>query len=180
MKQGIYISLLISSTLLFSACSPSQLFSQLTQSKEEAAANETIARAERDAARHKGLEQKRLSYQSSTPLLPPPGISNLSGLVYAYMTTSAQESQFEIEGYLPKPVYGNYHVWLTNEDQSTFISIANLNAGNSDELYQLKDTIKKDYSLFPVIIISDEASQSGQPENPVLAGKLIETNRQSQ
>jgi hypothetical protein len=175
MKLGSNIGVIILISLFLSACSPSQIFSNLTQSKEEAAAGETIALAERDAKRHAELESKRKHYQLSTPLLPPTGMKGVTGLVYAYMNLSKTGTTIEVDGYLPSPEHDFYRVWLTDENQSAFTHIGTLTKAEEDSVSLLL-TEQGDFSDTLIMIIGDEASVSAKPTNPVLAGKLIETN----
>jgi ABC-type Fe3+-hydroxamate transport system substrate-binding protein len=173
MDNARQLMVILISTIMLSGCSLSETFSNLTQTKEEAAAGQTIEQAARETLRKADLEQKRQEYLLSALLMSPPGYNGVSGLVYAYMSPATNQSVVEVVGYLPQPQH-NYNVWLTNESQNRFIALSKLTPDDIEtEKYTLTYTSTEDLAEYVYMVIGDEASLSAKPTNPVMAGKLI-------
>jgi hypothetical protein len=173
MDKTRQLFLILIATITLSGCNLSETFSNLTQTEEEAAAGQSVAQAELVAKRKAHLEAKRQEHALSGLLMPPPGLNGVSGLVYAYMSTTDNQSVVEVSGYLPQPIH-NYNVWLTNESQNRFIALSKLTPDDIEtEKYTLTYTSTEDLAEYVYMVIGDEASVSAKPKNPVMAGKLI-------
>lgn len=168
------LPVIIISGFLMTACSPTQIFQQLTRTNEEQAAEATLNQANLQTKRLEMLNAKRADYTFAAPLSPIQ--AGASGIIYAYSRSSRESAtELAVDGFLPVP-QAAYVGWLTNDSQDVYLKVGKL-IMVEPERYQLEFKSDQNYSEFHSVIVSDEASPSAKPQHPLFASKLIEKSQ---
>jgi len=167
--KRIYLTIIAFSPLLFTACSPQELFSNLATSDVERSAAETVAQSDALKKKINTIETNKKTFSQTAELgLVRP---DLEAAAFAFRNNFAadQKTIIVIEALLPDATNKFYEAWLTDDADETPMSLGALTYHGPQD-YQLIFETNTDTTNLSKIMITTETIADDQPEDRVFIG----------
>lgn len=159
------------STLLLTACSPAELFSQFATSDVEQAASEAVKRQNAQQQKLELIEAKKSAFPVSVLLTPSEEESVYQAIAFRNVHQIDERSILDIEAILADSEELEYIVWLKTPQSKTYQKLGVLSLRDVDDYFFTYETTEDITSLTQIFISLDDDTVT-IPKNIILSGEF--------